>query len=190
MAEPLGIFTEKEKEQIYLEYRDKVYAYIRGKVADPHEAEDLQSCVFVKVFQGLGGFDRTRASLSTWIYTIAKNTVYDFFRLRRVHEELDTDRQEAEGLQGRDLAEGLVLAEELERLSHALEKLHERERDLIILHYYKEYTLKQIAEMMGMSYGNAKVVHKKALKALEREMQDSGGHASLHFSRISGETGI
>lgn len=115
---------------------------------------------------------------------------YDFFRLRRVHEELDTDRQEAEGLQGRDLAEGLVLAEELERLSHALEKLHERERDLIILHYYKEYTLKQIAEMMGMSYGNAKVVHKKALKALEREMQDSGGHASLHFSRISGETGI
>ena len=67
MAEPLGIFTEKEKEQIYLEYRDKVYAYIRGKVADPHEAEDLQSCVFVKVFQGLGGFDRTRASLSTWI---------------------------------------------------------------------------------------------------------------------------
>ena len=181
MAEPLGIFTEKEKEQIYLEYRDKVYAYIRGKVADPHEAEDLQSCVFVKVFQGLGGFDQTRASLSTWIYTIAKNTVYDFFRLRRVHEELDTDRQEAEGL---------VLAEELERLSHALEKLHERERDLIILHYYKEYTLKQIAEMMGMSYGNAKVVHKKALKALEREMQDSGGHASLHFSRISGETGI
>ncbi len=165
MAEPLGIFTEKEKEQIYLEYRDKVYAYIRGKVADPHEAEDLQSCVFVKVFQGLGGFDRTRASLSAWIYTIAKNTVYDFFRLRRVHEEL-------------------------ERLSHALEKLHERERDLIILHYYKEYTLKQIAEMMGMSYGNAKVVHKKALKALEREMQDSGGHASLHFSRISGETGV
>ena len=144
----------------------------------------------MKVFQGLGGFDQTRASLSTWIYTIAKNTVYDFFRLRRVHEELDTDRQEAEGLQGRDLAEGLVLAEELERLSHALEKLHERERDLIILHYYKEYTLKQIAEMMGMSYGNAKVVHKKALKALEREMQDSGGHASLHFSRISGETGI
>ena len=86
--------------------------------ADPHEAEDLQSCVFVKVFQG------------------------------------------------GDLAEGLVLEEELERLSH------ERERDLIFLHYYKEYTLKQIAEMMGMSYGNAKVVHKKALKALEREMQD------------------
>lgn len=92
--------------------------------ADPHEAEDLQSCVFVKVFQG------------------------------------------------GDLAEGLVLEEELERLSHVLEKLHERERDLIFLHYYKEYTLKQIAEMMGMSYGNAKVVHKKALKALEREMQD------------------
>lgn len=172
MAEPLGIFTEKEKERIYLEYCDKVYAYIRGKVNDPYEAEDMQSSVFVKVFQGLGRFDQTRASLSTWIYTIAKNTVYDYFRQRRVHEELDADKQEAAGFQGGDLAEGLVLAEELERLASALEKLQERQRDLIILHYYKEYTLKQIAEMMGMSYGNAKAVHKKALKALEKEMQD------------------
>lgn len=172
MAEPLALLTEKEKEQIYLEYRDKVYAYIHGKVADLHEAEDLLSVVFLKVFQKIGYFDRTRASLSTWIYTITKNTVYDYFRLRRVHEELDTDRQEAACFQGGDPVETFLTEEKLERLSCALKKLHERERDLIILHYYKEYTLKQIAGMMGMSYGNAKVVHKKALKALEKEMQD------------------
>lgn len=172
MADSLAPISEKEKEKIYLEYRDKVYAYIRGKVADPHEAEDLQSCVFLKVFQGLGRFDRGKASLSTWIYTITKNTVYDHFRLRRVHEKLDTDSHEAAGLYGGDLAEGLVSEEELDRLACALERLKERERDLIVLHYYKEYTLKQIAELMGMSYGNAKAVHKKALVALEKEMRD------------------
>lgn len=172
MTDPLAFFTEKEKEQIYLEYRDKVYAYIRGKVADPHETEDLLSAVFLKVFQKIGCFDREKASLSTWIYTITKNTVYDHFRLRRVHEELDADRHEAPETQSGDPEEAFLSEEELERLACSLEHLHERERDLIILHYYKEYTLKQIAEMMGMSYGNARVVHKKALKALEKEMQD------------------
>lgn len=171
MTDLPAFFTEKEKEQIYLEYRDKVYAYIRGKVADPHETEDLLSVVFLKVFQKIEYFDRERASLSTWIYTITKNTVYDHFRLRRVHEELDPDRQEAAGTQGGDPVEAFLSEEELERLVDALEKLSGRERDLIILHYYKEYTLKQIAEIMGMSYGNVRVVHKKALKALEKEMQ-------------------
>lgn len=172
MAEPPAVFTDKDKERIYLEYCDKVYAYIRGKVANPHEAEDLLSCVFVKVFQGIGRFDAKKASLSTWIYTITRNTVYDHFRLRRVHEELDRCGEfAAESGKDGDPAEGILSAEELERLACALEKLPVRERDLIILHYYKEYTLKQIAKMMGMSYGNTKIVHGKALKALGKEME-------------------
>ena len=44
--------------------------------------------------------------------------------------------------------------------------LKERERDLILLHYYKGLTLKEVADKMGMSYINAKVIHKKALAAL------------------------
>ena len=54
----------------------------------------------------------------------------------------------------------------LDSLADALLALKERERDLIVLHYYTGHTLKETAEMMSMSYINAKVIHKKALESL------------------------
>ena len=54
----------------------------------------------------------------------------------------------------------------LDSLADALLALKERERDLIVLHYYTGHTLKEVAEMMGMSYINAKVIHKKSLESL------------------------
>ena len=56
-------------------------------------------------------------------------------------------------------------------LAQALLQLKEKERDLVILFYYKEMTLKKAAETMGMSYANAKVLHKKALTKLEMLMR-------------------
>ena len=53
-----------------------------------------------------------------------------------------------------------------EKLSDALLALKEKARDLIVLHYYTGHTLKEVAEIMGMSYINAKVIHKKSLESL------------------------
>ena len=58
----------------------------------------------------------------------------------------------------------------LDGLADALMTLKERERDLIVLHYYRGHTLKTVAQMMGMSYINAKVIHKKALAGLRLAM--------------------
>ena len=55
-------------------------------------------------------------------------------------------------------------------LGKALEQLDSRLRDLIILHYYEGMTLKIIAEKMNMSYTNAKVLHKKALNSLQKQL--------------------
>lgn len=154
-------------EEIYLEYADKVSAYVRGKVDDPHEAEDLVSTVFLKVYRNLDTFDEAKASLSTWIYTITRNTVTDYYRTRRVHTEyVEYMDAELDGIIDKSNANEALL----EQLADALEKLREKERDLIVLHYYKGYTLKVIAEMMGMSYINAKVIHAKALTHLRELM--------------------
>lgn len=57
-------------EQIYLQYHDKVRAYVRGKVQDPHDVENLVSAVFMKIVQKLDSYDPEKASVSTWVYTI------------------------------------------------------------------------------------------------------------------------
>ena len=155
---------EDARAQIYLDYHDKVSAYVRGKVQDRHEAEDLVSSVFVKVYQKLESFDASKASLSTWIYTITRNSVVDYYRTRRVHTEF-ADYMETEDFAAPE-ADDI-----LDSLADALLTLKERERDLIILHYYKGHTLKKVAEMMDMSYINAKVIHKKALNQLREKMK-------------------
>ena len=147
-------------DSLYREFYPKVRAYVRGKIQDPHEAEDLVSAVFLKVVQKLKSYDPAKASLSTWVYTITRNTVTDYFRTRRTmvaFEDYMLDEAPAPGLTD----------DALDALADALLALKEKERDLIILHYYSGHTLKTVAEMMGMSYVNAKVIHKKALNALK-----------------------
>ena len=146
-------------EQIYLQYHDKVRAYVRGKIQDPHGVEDLVSAVFMKIVQKLDSYDPTKSSVSTWVYTITRNTVTDYFRTRR-------DMVGFEDYMADKMDSSAMTDDALESLADALLTLKEKERDLIVLHYYTGYTLKTVAEMMGMSYINAKVIHKKALAAL------------------------
>lgn len=146
-------------EDLYLQFHDKVAAYVAGKVENRHDAEDLVSTVFLKAYQKLDSYDANKASLSTWIYTISHNAVVDYYRTRRQTVQF-ADYMEAEDFAAEEPDEAL------ERLADALEQLKEKERDLVILHYYKGCTLKKVAELMGMSYINAKVIHKKALTAL------------------------
>lgn len=145
-------------EQIYLQYHDKVRAYVRGKVQDTHDVEDLVSAVFMKIVQKLDSYDPEKASVSTWVYTITRNTVTDHFRTRRTLVALEdymVDEQPEE-----------LSDDALDSLAEALLALKKKARDLIVLHYYTGHTLKKVAEMMGMSYINAKVIRKKALAAL------------------------
>lgn len=146
-------------EQVFTEYHPKVCAYVRGKIQNPHEAEDLVSAVFMKIVQKMDSYDPTKASLSTWVYTITRNTVTDFFRTRRTMVALEDYMAEKEPAPN-------FTDDALDSLADALLSLKEKERDLIVLHYYNGYTIKHVAEMMGISYINAKVIHKKALDGL------------------------
>ena len=146
-------------EAIYREFYPKVGGYVRGKLSNHHDAEELVSAVFLKIVQKLDRFDPAKASLSTWVYTITRNTVTDYFRTHRSAVALE------DYMVGEEPSAELN-DEALDALADALLALKEKERDLIVLHYYQGHTLKTVAEMMGMSYINAKVIHKKALTNL------------------------
>ena len=115
-------------EQIYLQYHDKVRAYVRGKIQDPHDVEDLVSAVFMKSVQKLDSYDPDKASVSTWVYIIARNTVTDYFRTRHamvVLEDYIVDETPAE-----------LINDVLDSLADMMLALKEKECDLIVLHYY------------------------------------------------------
>lgn len=157
-----------DMERVYQEFYPKVLQYIQNRSNGHMDAEDVAQNVFVKVFGKWDTFDPEKSSISTWIFNITRNTLIDHQRSMsyRQHEELtefladDSD----------DMLDRLALEEEQEQLADALETLSIEERDLIVLHYYNEYTLLDIAEIMHRPYGQIKRLHVKALNQLRKHM--------------------
>ncbi|MCR4901517.1 MAG: sigma-70 family RNA polymerase sigma factor [Butyrivibrio sp.] len=155
-------------EEIYREYDKKVLSYIRTRVSNVQDAEDIHADVFMKVLQNLHTFDDTKASISTWIYTIAHNKVIDFYRVNHESLPLELDALgEAEPSYEENLNDG-----SLDILAEALEKLSEKDRSIIVLSYYSGYSLKETAEKMNISYNSCKQHHKAALANLKEILKD------------------
>ena len=157
------LLTQEEKTKIYEQFASKVKGYIFTQVNDSYLSEDLCADVFLKVYEKLDSFDDTKASLSTWIFTITRNTLIDYYRVRKVHDEFPEDIVSEDSVE-----EEVCNNETLELLADALSKLDERERDIIILHYYKGQTLKDVGAAMGISYAYVKILHNKALAELKK----------------------
>ena len=153
-------------EQIYLDYRNKVMGYIRARIHSFADAEDLCSDVFEKIQRKLGDFDPAKASLNTWVFTITRNTVIDYFRRSKPNEELDENLSD-----DTEVDEGLLQSESLGELAGALQALPEEMRAIIVLRYYDGKPLTEIADIMGLSYGAVKLRHQSALAKLRKALQ-------------------
>ena len=158
-------------EKIYLEYREKVFRYVRGKVRNFADAEDVTSEIFWRVQTALDSYDEEKSTLSTWIYTITHNTVCNYYRAQSKRalslEEnalcSDTDDGVAAEIENEITKENLAIA---------LETLTEREQDIIVLYYYHEIPLRDIAIKMGITYTNAKFIKHQAISKLKLAMKN------------------
>ena len=165
-VEAEGTMNRPDFTEIYREYQPRVMGYICARVCPRSDAEDLCSEVFEKVHLKLEGYDPSKASLSTWIYTITRNCVIDHFRRRRPSEELD------ESLSSDfQVDEALLREETLDELADALLALPRELREIIVRRYYDEMPLTDISRAMGLSYGATKLRHASALRQLRKAME-------------------
>ena len=160
------MITMPDIETIYAQFSQKVRGYIHARVRNRADAEDLCADVFEKVQRKLGDFDPSRSSVSTWVFTITRNTVIDHYRRSRPSAELDENVSD-----DTELDEGLLNSETLSELAGALRALPEEMRDIIVLRYYDGKPLTEVAEIMGLSYGAVKLRHQAALAKLRRLME-------------------
>lgn len=157
--------TAAQQEKLYTQYRGKVLGYIRARVNNREDAEDLCQDVFVKVFRAADRYDAEKSAPGTWIYAVTRNAVIDYFRKNRPAEELPED------LTDDALPEDAVMQTALlDELAAALEQLPDELTDIIVARYYDRLPLTEIAERMGLSYGAVKLRHQKALLLLRTAM--------------------
>ena len=154
---------------IYLSYKEKVFRYVRGKVSNVADAEDVTSEIFLKIQTSLDSYNEEKASLSTWIYTITHNAVCNYYRTQS-KKALSLDESAFGSTEDDVMAE---IENEIlkENLAIALETLSEREQDMIVLYYYHDIPLRDIAIKMGITYTNAKFIKHNAISKLRLAMR-------------------
>lgn len=155
-----------ELEQIYEEYYRRVMGYISARIRNHADAEDLCADVFEKIAMKLPEYDETKAAIGTWIFTITRNRVIDFYRRSRPTEELDENLSDSA-----ELDEDLLNSETLGELGDALNSLPRELTDILILRYYNGLPLTEVAKKMNLSYGAVKLRHQNALLLLRGKMQ-------------------
>ena len=77
-------------ETVWGDYRKELLAFIRTKITSPEDAEDILTDVFVKLARQ-EALSRTPHSLPNWLYRVARNSIIDFYRMRRPLENLPED---------------------------------------------------------------------------------------------------
>jgi RNA polymerase sigma-70 factor (ECF subfamily) len=153
-------------------YRQKVLHLAVSIMRDQALAEDMSQTVFVKVWQALPKFDG-RAALSTWLYTIARNTCLTAVqRERRIvpledfADVADDDEPELFGVSGQAAGESSSQAAAEYDVARLLEQLPEPYRRVVVLFYLEDRSCEEVGALLSMPTGTVKALLHRGRKKL------------------------
>ncbi len=145
----------------------RVKAFLIKSGTEPAVAEECMQEVMATVWQKAHMFDPARASVATWIFTIARNRRIDILRRSRRPEPEDLPwGPEPEA----DPADAVSLQQESRILGEALKDLPDKQRELIEKAYFGDMTHGEIARVTGLPLGTIKSRIRLALEKLRQSM--------------------
>ncbi|MDE6035586.1 MAG: sigma-70 family RNA polymerase sigma factor [Ruminococcus sp.] len=154
-------------DEVYKKYYRQILAYFIKHIGNQEEAEDLTSEVFMYCYKNFDKYDVKKASVSTWIYLIAKSRFCNYLRDRKVNDNID-DYTDLVDYSAVDVDKALYLEEMRKQLNNALNSLTERQRLIVILKYFQEKSAEEIALILNTNANNIRVQLSKALKSMKK----------------------
>lgn len=145
-------------------YAAPIYKFIFYKTMHRESAEDLTSQVFFKVLEKLNSFDAEKSSFRTWLYTVARNTVIDHYRLQKKEKNIDDFW---------DLASNEVVDElvdnrlQLSKVQEILKDLKAEQREIVLLRVWQGMSYKEIAEVTGRTEAACKMTYSRAMQVVK-----------------------
>lgn len=161
--------AEQEIERLMDAYGDAVFRMCFLYLKDYHLAEDAAQETFIKTMHSYDSF-RDEAAEKTWITKIAINCCKNIMRsnwFRLSRNELKEDA----AAQGRDILEQL---DEYNSMTGAIMKLNSGDRQMILLYYYQELSMKEIAKIIGKSENTVIQRVNRARRRLRKILTEAG----------------
>lgn len=153
---------------LFTHFSPRVKGFLLRSGAGDTLAEECTQEVMTAVWRKAHLFDETRASVSTWIFSIARNRKIDMLRKQRRPEPEDLPwGPEAEP----DQADAYELQQESARLAAALRQLPDKQRVLVERAYFGDLSHSEIAAETGLPLGTIKSRIRLALEKLRHEMK-------------------
>lgn len=134
-------------------HKSRLYFFVYGMVRNSMDAEDLTMIAFQKAFSRLHTWKQDNCKFSTWLFSIARNTVIDFIRMKekKLLGGEDVSRYIELHDEGYTPEERLFHGENAQLIVSCINRLPKKNRELIYLHIdgYKD---EQIADIMNITH--------------------------------------
>ena len=138
-------------EEIWNDYAARLRAFIRGRLDDKAEADDVLQEVFLRIHTGLC-CKEAATRLEGWIYRVTRNLIADRYRRRRPLEELPDDLSAP----ARDPVDGDPRTRLAFSLRRTIDELPSPYREALVATEYEGLSQRQLAEREGISLSGAK----------------------------------
>ncbi len=160
---------------LYREYLPKVYRYVNYRITDTNIAEDLTSIIFEKALVKFKSYSSEKAAFSTWIFSIARNTVIDHFRASGKAPVIPIENTIINNSDPSP-EEEMIKSEEYAMLQSCISQLGSQEKEIVSLKFGAEMTNRQIAKMTGLSESNVGVIIYRAVRKLRDNFDKGWAH--------------
>ncbi len=150
-----------------------------ARLTNKNDASDIVQEIFIKAWKNIKRFDSLKASFKTWIFTIAKNTITDFFRKSgsasggkksiNFSDIGNNDGEDINSFAENIPDENLLPEEALQKLEDSvflnkiLTKLRPIYQEVLILHYQEEMTFEEIGKILNKPLNTVKSIHRRAI---------------------------
>lgn len=151
--------TNESKEaiqELFKLHADGIYRYASYMLPMQHDAKDIVQEVFLRAYQSWDGLHK-KTSARTWLYTIARNCVYDL--MRKNQSERATLNRYSSDIRNNVLGLGSTL--EYEEL---IRQMQESYRQVLILRSIEGLSTAETAKVMGVSESKVRITFHRAKK--------------------------
>lgn len=162
-------------EQLIIRYERKILSFIYNMLKSARLesiAEDLCQETFYKAYRSLGTFREVEASFSTWLYTIARNTVLSELRRHKtVKISLEESGYIPEAPSDTLPEQEMLRSEKVEMVRNAIRNLPEKQRSALILREYNQLDYQEIANILGQTVSSVKSLLFRARSSVKNQLE-------------------